>query len=116
MLNGKNYCISLTSPKEKFNRKSQVDFIKILDDRQKDKNGASKLIGVLNINNMIPVDVSVISKVNLSVSDNDLPNIQKYKQLMCDQIRWCRNNSDTIINRANKVYSLVVDTPEKIVI
>lgn len=38
LLNGKNYCIPLTSPKNKFKTmKSQIDFIKVYDLKQRDK-------------------------------------------------------------------------------
>ena len=43
------YCIPLSSPKAKHNSmKNDVDFIKIMD--------GEKLIGVLNLNNMVPVE------------------------------------------------------------
>lgn len=36
ILNGRKYCIPLTSPKDKFSqKKSQVDFIKIFDESKK---------------------------------------------------------------------------------
>lgn len=113
ILNNKSYCIPLTSPKEKHLKKSQVDMIKIFDDKCKNENGASKLIGVLNLNNMIPVCKDVISKINLSVSNSDSPKQKNQKHLMQKQIQWCRNNSDVISNRANKVYRLVTNEPEK---
>ena len=65
LLNGKKYCIPLTSTKKKFERKSNIDFIKILDNRIIDNNGAPKIIGILNINNMIPVNENVIKKQSL---------------------------------------------------
>lgn len=47
--NNKKYCIPLSSPKQKHNKmKNDVDFTKIYD--------GDKLIGVLNFNNMIPID------------------------------------------------------------
>lgn len=64
-MNSRKYCIPLTSPKDKFkNKKSQVVFIKVFDGERRDENGQFKLIGVLNINNMIPVDDRYIKKVN----------------------------------------------------
>ncbi len=104
----------MTSPKDKFkNKKSAIDFIKVFDEKSKDTNRASKLIGVLNINNMIPIDVSVINKVDLSIYENDVASVKKHKALMQKQIKWCRQNYDVIQNRANKVYSIVTETPEK---
>ena len=52
LLNGKHYCIPLTSPKQKFQKSSSVDFIKIFDTESLLNNGNNKLIGVLNINNI----------------------------------------------------------------
>lgn len=114
LLNEKKYCIPLTSPKEKFLKsKSQIDFIKIFDKSKKNANGAFKLIGVLNLNNMIPIDESLVIKMNLTISKNDCHSDKAYKELLHDQLRWCRDNSDTIINRANKVYNLVTEQPKK---
>ncbi len=91
LIGGQKYCIPLTSPKKKFeNMKSQIDFIKIFDHNSRHPEYSSKIIGILNLNNMIPVNNSVISKVNLKL-----------------------NPHDTIINRANKVYSLITDFPDK---
>lgn len=114
LLNGRHYCIPLTSPKPKFqNKKSQVDFIKIFDDSKKNEDGTSKLIGVLNINNMIPVIDSVIQKVDLTIHKNDVIEIKNHKELMQKQLKWCRDHADTIENRANKVYDLVTNKPDK---
>lgn len=114
LMGEKEYCIPITSPKDKFkSKKSSVDFIKIYDDKIKDNNGVSKLIGVLNLNNMIPVSKSVLSKIDLTVDKrSDLPT-QRYVILMQKQLRWCRNNYDTILNRANKVYKMVTQEPDK---
>lgn len=62
---------------------------------------------------MIPVDESVINKVDLTIYKTDINKDKRYKELMQTQLKWCRQNSDVIINRANKVYKLVTETPEK---
>ena len=95
MLNGQNYCIPLSSgDKEKYqNKKSSIDMIKIYDDSIKNKNGAPKIIAVLNINNMIPVNDSVIKKVNLKINSHDTISERKRKELLQKEIKWCRNNS-----------------------
>ena len=114
LVNGRNYCIPLTSPKYKFmNMKSQVDFIKIFDESKIDENGTFKLIGVLNINNMIPVDDSVIRIIDLTIHNDDSKDIKNHKELMQKQLKWCREHTETIINRANKVYNKVVNEPDK---
>ena len=114
LLNKQKYCIPLTSPKKKFmDKKSQIDFIKIFDKSKKDERGGYKLIGVLNINNMIPVTDSVIRKIDLVINEYDLQETKVYKQLMQKQLRWCRENADIIYNRANKVYDLIINHPEQ---
>ncbi len=106
----KKYCIPLTSPKSKFNTKSKEDFIKIPDVKLKDNNGAPRTIGILNINNMIPVSDEVISIVDLS-SNSKLNN--SARQLLINELKWCRDNASVISNRANKLYRKITLTPEK---
>jgi len=115
MLNGQNYCIPLTSGnKAKFQKKNNnVDLLKIPDLEHKDKNGAPRTLAVLNINNMIPVDSSVISKFNLKIFKSDSKVTQQRKSLLQKEIKWCRANCDLIERRVQKVYSLVVDSPDK---
>lgn len=115
MVEGQKYCIPLTSGnKEKFkNKKSSVDMLKIPDLEHKNENGANKVLAVLNINNMIPVCDSVISKIDLHISYKNSHSDNQRKSLMQKELSWCRENSDLIIRRARKVYSLVVDSPDK---
>ena len=66
LLNDRLYCIPLTSPKAKFaQKKNSIDFLKICHPTSKDSKGAYKVIGGLNINNMLPVDMSLIHKILL---------------------------------------------------
>ena len=114
LVNGSEYCIPLTSPKDKFRtKKSQIDFIKIFDEGSRDENHQFKLIGVLNINNMIPVADALITKVDLTIHKNDCLEVKRSKTLMQKQLSWCREHVGVITNRAQKVYDLVVNTPDK---
>lgn len=108
--NDKKYCIPLTSPKEKFNVKSKEDFIKIPDPKLKDEKGAPRIIGILNLNNMIPVSDEVVEKI---VFSNKLKMSCSAQQLLFNELKWCRNNSAVISNRANKLYTKITQTPEK---
>ena len=110
IMDTKKYCIPLTSPnKDKFKVKSKEDFIKIPDPKLKDEHGAPKIIGILNLNNMIPVSEELIQKVDLSSPLNTGFN----RNLMSNELKWCRDNSSVIINRANKLYNKITLTPEK---
>lgn len=108
--NDRKYCIPLTSPKNKFNVKSKEDFIKIPDPKLKDKNGAPRIIGILNLNNMIPVSDKVITKIDFS-DKSKLSN--SAQQLLFNELKWCRDNVKVISNRANKLYNKITQTPEK---
>ena len=69
----KQYCIPLSSPKEKHkNMKNGVDFHRILD-------ADGKLIGVLDFNNMIPVREDVLREVDLKIHPNDTREMKHYK-------------------------------------
>ena len=114
LLNNKTYCIPLTSPKEKFEgKKNSIDFIKILHPTSKNENGAFKVIGALNLNNMIPVDISVLQKIDLQIRSTDTPKTVAYKELMKDQLSWCQANQDIILKRANQLYDVITKYPEK---
>ena len=106
LINSRKYCIPLTSYKEKFDIKSKEDFIKIPHPNNKNEKGAPRTIAVLNLNNMIPVADFLIQKVDLSKK-------QPKQNLMINELKWCRENSQVIINRANKIYNKVTLTPEK---
>ena len=62
---------------------------------------------------MIPVADAVITKMDLTIHKNDSPDVQRSKTLMQKQLSWCRAHVDVITNRAQKVYDLVVNTPDK---
>ena len=97
----KQYCIPLSSPKEKHkNMKNGVDFHRILD-------ADGKLIGVLDFNNMIPVREDVLMEVDLKIHPNDTREMKHYKNLMIDQLNFCRQNQDILNKKAEKLYKMV---------
>lgn len=105
--NNKEYCIPLTSPKDKHkNMKNDLDFSKIVDKR-------GNLIGALNFNNMIPVTKDVIIPINPNPNKSDTPKGKAYKELLNNQLDWCNDNIDLITRKANKLYKFVTLTPEK---
>lgn len=102
-----NYCIPMTSPKPKHSKmKNDLDFSKILDSN-------NCLIGALNFNNMIPVSDDVIQKLDIRPSSSDTPKERAYKELLNNQLDWCNDNIDNIIKKANKLYRLITQSPEK---
>ena len=86
--------------------KNDLDFSKILDSN-------NCLIGALNFNNMIPVSNDVIQKLDIRPSSSDTPKEREYKELLNNQLDWCNDNIVNIIKKANKLYRLITQSPEK---
>ena len=104
---GRRYCIPLSSPKPKHAKmRNGRDFTKVYD-----PNG--RLIAVLNFNNMIPVDDTVVTRANLRIERRDDGQTRAYKLLMRNQIDWCNAHADEIRRKASKLYRIVTETPEK---
>ncbi|MCR4639880.1 type III toxin-antitoxin system ToxN/AbiQ family toxin [Ruminococcus sp.] len=104
----KKYCVPLSSPKPKHeSMRNDKDFTKIVV--------KNKLIGVLNFNSMIPVDEAVIMSLDLTIHSNDTPQNKYYKILTKKQLNWCQQNQDDIVNKANKLYLIVTETPDKMI-
>lgn len=97
----KQYCVPLSSPKEKHKEmKNDVDFSKVFDSK-------GKLIGVLDFNNMIPVREDVVRKIEVTVHPQDSAEMKHYKNLLMDQLTFCRQNQEAIVTKANKLYRMV---------
>lgn len=92
--------IPLSHPVEKHKKmNSRADFDKIIDKR-------GKLLGVLNYNLMIPVSEQQLIRINLKPDKTDSIADRYYKQLCIDELKWCRQNTDIITNKANCLYKL----------
>lgn len=100
LCNGRKYLIPLSHPVEKHKKmKPRADFDKIFDKRE-------KLIGVINYNLMIPVESAQLQKVELKANKKDSATEKYYKQLCIDELKWCRKNQESIVNKANVLYNL----------
>jgi len=95
------YCVPLSSPKEKYKAmKNDVDFTRIFD--------GEKLIGVLNFNNMVPVAEQFLQPVDLKSREGDNANTKHYKAMAAKQLTWCQKNQDAIVKKANKLYQMII--------
>ena len=96
--NSQKYCIPLSSPKPKHQHmKNSIDFSKIIVN--------NKLLGVLNFNLMIPVEQNQLQPIDLIIRKRDRAQIKKYKQLCLQELQWCKDNKETICNKANVLYN-----------
>ena len=96
------YYIPMGSPKPK-----HVSLPPSLLDIYKIKNGK---LGILNINNMIPIPKSIANKilipVNLKIQKEDSFEDKRYKVLLNRQIIDLRNHESEIIRKANVLHNL----------
>ncbi len=114
LVNGKEYCVPLSSPKPKFEKKkSAVDFLRIRDLTLVDGNGSHPIIGILNFNNMLPVKAHLLRKLDIRIRESDSLQTEKYKKLLAKQLDWCQKNEESILSHANKTYDLVMNHPEQ---
>lgn len=105
--NERQYCVPLSSPKQKHkSMTNSIDFHRIEDSR-------GKLIGVLDFNSMIPVRPDVVQKIDVRISPNDNASTKHYKNLLLDQIAFCQQNQDTLVKKANILYTLVTTRKAK---
>ena len=115
IVDNKKYCIPLTSgDKEKFkNKKNSIDFIKIPDEKRKNSQGAYTTIGGLNLNNMIPVDKSVLKPIDIKINSTDNSKQQSDKKRLTKELDWCQRNEELITRKANRLYDLRTNHPRK---
>lgn len=115
IVNDKKYCIPLTSPnKDKFyGKRSSLDCIRIYDETKKDENGAPRSIAFLNVNNMIPVHDMFITPIDIKIKAADSNEERGKKHLLTKQLDWCQKNKDIIVKKANRLYDLCVNAPQK---
>ena len=66
-----------------------------------------------NFNNMIPVRPDVIKKIDIRITTQDSETEKRYKNLVKDQITFCRQNQDILIKKANTLYILIMEKRAK---
>lgn len=99
VVNGFHYYAPLTSPKPKhLHMKNQIDFLKI-------NNG---IWGAINFNNMIPVPVEYLTKIEMRIFNTDSKKDIDYKNLLSNQLSWCNAHRDLIVRQAKKLYHAIV--------
>ncbi|EQB6826580.1 type III toxin-antitoxin system ToxN/AbiQ family toxin [Escherichia coli] len=99
VVDGVEYLAPLTSPKPKQEKMkdNDVTLFKLYDTSDLDKS-----MGIINLNNMIPVIESEITLLDIDSQPID------YKILLQKQIEYIRKNSEQIQARAKKLRKLVI--------
>lgn len=103
MVDEHQYCIPLSSIEEKSkyqNMSNNITFRKIT-------NKAGEVIGVLNINNMIPVRDEYLIPFNIEISLTDNEKQRKYKDHCMEELEWCNEHENEIIMLARELHRMV---------
>lgn len=86
IFNGVTYFAPLCSPKEKHkDMNEKIDVIKI-------KNGT---LGVVNLNNMVPVPINYVKKINRNFNEKNISEDIKQKRIILNkQLNWLKQHPD----------------------
>lgn len=99
IMNEFHYYAPLTSPKPKhLHMKNQIDFMKINHGKW----------GAINLNNMLPVSLDNLTKVDPRITHADSKADINYKNLLSNQLSWCNANKALILKQAEKLYNTIV--------
>ena len=105
-INTYEYFAPLSSPKSKHKKmKNTLDFLKIKDGE----------LGAVNFNNMIPVNESNYSLVDLN-KETLIVGELKYQKLLREQLDWLNANYRQVKSKSFKLYQLYINgkLPENI--
>ena len=100
MLGSHKYCIPLSSVEGKSRFETMAENMTM----RKIKDSDGNVIGILNINNMIPVRDEYISKVDVYALPNKTDSEKKYRKKCIDEYEWLNNdNNEKEIRRLSEI-------------
>lgn len=106
MLDQHQYCIPLTSNKEKIkNMRENITLRKIRDRR-------GEVIAALNLNNMIPVREEYLIPYDLKILPGDAEQDRRRKIFCQKELEWCRKNHEEIERLARRLHDLYFSEAE----
>ena len=105
-----NYYVPISSPKSKhYSMGENIDFLKIMD--------GDKIISVINLNNMIPVDNSSVElldykRISRYIIFKNQTEKLKYIALLRKELLIINNRKKEIFERAKKLYEIKINSPK----
>lgn len=103
LVNERKYCIPLSSVEEKEKYKSMSENITCRKIRDDDGN----VIGILNINNMIPVRDEYLIPFELEELPTDTQIQLSYKRKCRQELKWCRLHGNEILRLAQELHRII---------
>jgi protein AbiQ len=101
--NDRQYCIPLCSNDEKAkyeNMRENITMRKIRDDN-------NKVIGILNINNMIPVREEYLEQFDTTIYSSDTEKQVEFKKKCSAELKWCREHISEIERYARNLHDII---------
>ncbi len=77
--------------------RNKIDFKRIIINNE--------LIGVLNFNQMIPIEDKQIKKMDIVIRKHDNQETRNRKELLSKELLWCNDHFPDICNTANVLYN-----------
>lgn len=103
MVNCHKYCIPLSSVEEKAKYQKMSDNITF----KKITNTKGKVVGALNINNMIPVRDEYLLPFDMKIYPSDTAKQRNYKMHCMEELQWCREHENEITMLAKELHKMV---------
>ncbi|MDO4559377.1 MAG: type III toxin-antitoxin system ToxN/AbiQ family toxin [bacterium] len=97
-VNSFRYFAPLSSPKPKHLLIANApDFVKINEGTW----------GAINLNNMIPIDLSSLLSIDMKIKASDDKPLRNYKELLNNQLDWCNAHEIQIVRRAVRLHTII---------
>ena len=101
--NDRKYCIPLSSANEKKKYENMRENITMRRIRDDDDN----VIGILNINNMIPVRDEYLELFDTEIYEGDTEKQAEFKKTCAAELKWCRDHLSEIERFAKNLYEII---------
>lgn len=99
--NGQKYCIPLTSYKKRFeNMRDKIDITRIIID--------GEIKGAVEFSRMIPIEDAQLRNLDMLYHKHDTEGQRQNKNNRIETLKWCREHSDDIVNKANVLYNMYI--------
>lgn len=103
MVDQHKYCIPLSS----VDQKEKYDHISENITLRKIRDSDGKVIGILNINNMIPVREEYLMNFAIDILPTDNEKQKNYKLLCRKELEWCNQHSKEITRLAQELHQII---------
>ncbi len=103
MVDEHKYCIPLST----VGNKEKYEHIRENITLRKIRNKKGEIIGILNINNMIPIREEYLIPFDIEISPTDSKKQIEYKALCRSELEWCNEHCNEITRLAQELRRII---------